>query len=270
MSGITIALAIPSAADWMPDRAASLVRLHEGLGIVGFRKDGSPATRDPWPVTHYREFRDREPNGEWSRKLWTWGLETGADFLLQIQDDVIVTPRFWDHLSAMLAAVPRQIIGLETVHDRSKQLHASGVRWCTTADGLVGVAYVLPRQVLDTFLRWSASGLVEGWQADEDMLIDCFALATGQRIWHPLPTIIDHDVSLVSNYGHENHTHRRPPVTLVGHPDGWQPHDWTPNGTPHLGLFYEHTPALCRRIVKGFGEAEYWRAKTDVWRGFVA
>lgn len=258
----SIAIAIPTTADWMPERAASLARLREGLS--------------PFPpyVGAVREFRDREPNREWSRKLWTWGLEVGADYLLQLQDDVIVAPRFWDHLSAMLAAVPDEIIGLEAAHPWGPRLAASGVRWYTTADMLIGVGYVIPHAVLDEFLRWRASELVDGWHADEDMLLCCFCMATGRRIWSPIPTVIDHDVELASNYGHENHTHRRPSVTWKDKPIpladiGPSILAWTPNGTPHLGRFYDHTPALCRRIVRGFGEDQFWRAKRDVWRGEV-
>lgn len=289
----SVALAIPHTP-WVPERVASLLRLQEGLGILGFSADQVPISRDPWPLFHYREFRERESNSEWSRKLWTWGLETGADYLLQLQDDVIVAPRFWDHLSAMLAAVPDQIIGLEAAHPWGPRLAASGVRWYTTADMLIGVGYVIPHAVLDEFLRWRASSLVEDWQTDEDMLIACFCMATGRRIWHPIPTIIDHNVELASNYGHENHSHRRPSVTwkdlamycpmvpvdgtaqekadltngYLSEPGNWSG-KWRRSGTPHLGRFYDHTPALCRRIVRGFGEEQFWRAKRDIWRGLV-
>lgn len=259
----TIALAIPTCADWVPERAASLERLRGELGVNPW---GAPITYDAAHVIAYGEFRDRAPNKVWSEQLWQWGYETGADYLLQLQDDVQASPRFWPQLRAMLEAVPDQVIGLEAAHPRGRQMAKAGVRWYTTADMLIGVGYVLPRAHLRQLLWWRAHQLIAGWSLDEDMLIALYCMTGGYRIWHPIPTIIDHDTSLASNYGHENHVCRRPSVTWKDVPAVT---DWTPRAVPHLGRFYAHTPAMAMRWVVGFGKDEYMAAVRDVWRGEV-
>jgi hypothetical protein len=268
---VTIALGIPHTP-WVPERAQSMARLRKLLGEPLHHTDA--AIREGAQPLHYREFIDRAANAVWSHQLWKWGYETGADHLLQLQDDAIVAPDFWPHLRAIIAAVPDKIIGLEAAHPRGRQIAKSGGRWYTTSDMLIGVGYVIPRELLGLSLRWREMALVDGWKLDEDMLIGIFCLTTGTRIWHPVPTIIDHDTDLASNYGHENHSHRRPSVTwsdpIVAGQNMSAPGFWEPSGVPHLGRFYSHTPALARRWVRGFDGYAYQRAIQDVWRGEVA
>ena len=76
-----LALAIPHAAH-KAERKASLERL---LGVI----------RNTVPGDEYRIFSEKEPHWKWSLRLWKWGLETGADFLVQLQDDVVVPENFW-------------------------------------------------------------------------------------------------------------------------------------------------------------------------------
>jgi hypothetical protein len=258
----TIALGIPHTP-WIPERVESMARLRASLDIP------------PGP-DHYLEFTDRAPNRAWSEQLWRWALGTGADYLLQLQDDVLVPAKFWQHLHAMIEAVPGQVIGLESAHPRGRMLARSGMRWYTTADFLVGVGYVLPRAALEAFLDWRETHLREGWEIHEDTLLGLFCLTTGRRIWHPIPTIIDHDVGIASTYGNDAHAHRRPSVTwsdstVLGHGAAAmdEPGYWAPRAVPHLGRFYSHTPAMARRWVLGFGEREYRRAMGDTWRGEV-
>lgn len=251
----SIALGIPHTP-WNAPRIETMDRLRTQLG-------NRPA--------YYREFTEKEPNHSWSTKLWAWGLATGADYLLQLQDDVQVTNEFWPHLRMMLEAVPDQIIGLESVHPVSQMLYERGGSWYTTADGLIGVGYVFPRDVLFEFMAWRQNKLRPGaiYAISEDTMIDVFCMATGRKVWHPVPTIIDHDVSLSSTYGNDHHSHRRPVVTTVRGAisrSNWMRtpittgHEYT---APHMGRFYQMTPRLCRRWVKDFHMADFERALQD-------
>jgi hypothetical protein len=248
---MTIALGIPHAP-WVDGRTASLKRLELALGtdLVDIETEQSGVIG--------RLFSDREPNWSWSHKLWAWGLDTGADHLLQLQDDVIVDANFWPNLKSMLAAVPGEIIGLESVHPASKMIYDNGGNWYTTADGLIGVGYVIPRYVLRELLEWRETKLRPGaYQAiSEDTLIDVFCLSTGRKVWHPVPTIIDHDIVLASTYGNDWHTHRRPEVTTVR---GAEARGYEVKDVPHLGRFYDGTPRMCRRWVKNFHMSDYER-----------
>ena len=43
----------------------------------------------------YREFTERAANSVWSEQLWNWQFETGADWGVEIQDDVQIPKFFW-------------------------------------------------------------------------------------------------------------------------------------------------------------------------------
>jgi hypothetical protein len=244
---VTISLAIPHTP-WIPARVRSFSRLMGQIGTL--------TSHD----VEYQIFREREPNWSWSGKMWQWGAESGATHFLSLQDDAIVAPNFWPVLRAMLAAVPDEIIGLESVHPASEQIKGS---WYKTSDGLIGVGYVMPRYVLVKFLEWRSCCLCKGAieSITEDTLIDVFAVATGRKIWHPVPTIIDHDTEIASSYGNDHHSHRRPLVTWKERAtDG----DWTPGDVPHAGHFYAGNVArLARRWVIGATDEDWERwAKT--------
>lgn len=233
----TFALAIPHCP-WRPDRVASIERLRASLVHR--------------PI-HYREFTDREPNWSWSAKLWQWGAGTGATHLVQLQDDVIVGRDFWPQLRAMVDAVPYDVIGLESVL-------AIGSPWYTTGDGLIGVGYVLPLAVTKDIILWRTLALRAGSieSLNEDQLIGLYCFVHGRKVWHPVPTIIDHDVEMGSTYGNDYHTHRRPALSAVrGDP---APASWTVNrNPPHIRNFYGATPALARHHVKGYSWDRYVR-----------
>lgn len=230
---VTFALAVPHTP-WKAERAASLTRLVDAL---------SPA---PSSMLARKVFADREPNWSWSEKLWTWGVESGATHLLQLQDDVLVGTDFWPHLTAMVEAVPEQIIGLESVL-------AIGSPWYSGTDSLIGVGYVLPCEVATQLLAWRRSQIrAEGWRRiNEDQLICLFCFATGRRVWHPVPTIIDHDTELASTYGNDAHTHRRPARSTVR--GDLAPPSWAVQAeVAHVDRFYQATPSLCRQHVRGY------------------
>lgn len=232
---ITFALAIPHTP-WNPERVASFTRLQNLL-----------VHRPP----HFREFTDREPNWSWSGKLWKWGLDTGATHLVQLQDDVLVCPRFWPLLRAMVEARRDDVIGLESVLD-------IGSPWYTTGDGIIGVGYVLPREAIREMLAWRESKLRPGsiQSLNEDQLLGLWCFVTGRKVWHPTPTIIDHDVDMASTYGNDGHTHRRPVRSTVR--GDAPPETWAVEGTaPHVKRFYAATPAVARHHVKGYSFERY-------------
>jgi hypothetical protein len=260
----TVALAIPHTP-WIPERVKSLARLESQLGSL---MGPGPIRPDwtPWGGPG-RLFAGREPNWSWSEKLWTWGIETECDYLLQLQDDAIVGPDFWADLRTMLHWVPDQIIGLESVHPASRLIHDQGGSWYTTSDGLIGVGYAFPRPALIEFDHWRKTRLRAGsrQQINEDTLVNLFCLSTGRRVWHPVPTIIDHDIALASTYGNDLHTHRAPIITTVrGAKSGTWYSDSRP--VPHMGRFYSGTPRACRRYVKDFHLTDLDAAMADVRR----
>lgn len=256
----TIVLAIPHTP-WRPERVESKRRLSEALSI-----DDS---KEPSPFYDVKVFDERAANHVWSVRMWEWGASYAeATHFLTLQDDVLPAPNFWRALHAMLQAVPDQVIGLEAAHPAGPELARDGHRWYTTSDYLVGVQYVMPTPLLREFLVWRSSALAAGAveNISEDTLVGLWCLATGRRIWHPIPAIADHDVELASTYGNDDHANRRPSVlqsdvpALVG---GWiaeDPSFWYPaDDVPHLGRMYPSSPGLLRTALRESTEADYLR-----------
>ena len=245
---VTLSLAI-SHTPWVPDREQSMARLRHGLGI---EREGSMEL--PPNLVAYREFTDRCPNWVWSGEMWRWAAETSATHCLFLQDDDIVAPNFWRALDALLGVVPDEVISLYNGHPATMTLAREGARWYTTADGLVGQAYLFPRELLATFLDWRRFELRPKSidQIDEDSLVDVWAVHQGRRIWHPVVTVYEHDLSLPSSFGNDHHEYRGPAVTWSDrHVLGFELADLERSAwwrepfsgadrpaPPHLGRFY--------------------------------
>lgn len=313
---IRFALAIPHTP-WKPERVESFHRLVNALGCAslavgpGFYVDERPGAR----LVVARAFTDRAPPHVWAEQLLHWGLavddpgesEEPVTHLVQLQDDVIPAPNFWAAAAALVEAYPNELIGLETAHQTAPALAADPedtVRIVTTSDGLIGVGWIMPIALVREFLAWRATQLQPGAveAITEDTLMGVWCLATGRRVFHPIPTIIDHDVSLESTYGNDAHANRRPLVrwdNAAAFGDAWDareleaPNFWrggrvrlphyAPDGVTslgmrtmynsdpdgpakavrHLGRFYDVTPALARTWVKGFDAKRFRAARAD-------
>jgi hypothetical protein len=246
---ITFSLGIPHCP-WKPERVLSLSRLVTQLGLRG-------------GVTS-RLFTDRAPNWQWSSDMWRWAAESGASHFVSLQDDAIVSPRFWIELTAMVEVYPNAVIGLESVHPQCTEALERGDRMITTSDGLIGVGYVVPVPKLRRFLEWRGNlikGAVES--ITEDTLLCVWCISTGERIYHPVPTIIDHDTDIPSTYDNDAHKHRRPLVTWRVCEPGTTADWWRKGDVQHVGSFYDHGPArLARRWIRGATDEDWerWRA----------
>ena len=228
-SDITIALGLPHTP-WIPERVKSFARLRDGL---------------QGPVEHVQVFAERESNRVWPGKLYRWAVSTGASHCLQLQDDVIVYEKFWPVLRAMIAAVPDQILGLEANHPLGPEMLRTGRRWYRTRAWLVGVGYCWPMSPdlpngLPAFLRWCEANPDAVQANNEDSLVNLWAQQHGHDIWHPVPTIIDHDIGVPSTYGNDDHAeysmYRRPTVTWrdVELRNGWVDPDYWRCALPPL------------------------------------
>ena len=218
---IRFALAIPTCADWRPERQASLDRLLDALMVGG-----------PQPVV-VKQFRDREPNWVWSRRMWDWAAEQDATHLVQLQDDVRPMPDFWAVLHAMVQGNPDQWIGLHVNHPVAQNLAHVGRRWFRTRAWFVGPQWVAPldgQNALANMLAWrDANAKLQDGDPEkmtqfelehEDVGIGTWLAKTGRDVYHPIPAIADVDLTIESSYeGVEGHIddHRRPRVTWHGY-----------------------------------------------------
>ena len=196
-----------SHCPWIGGRAKSMENLRHALGIEGESCVGADA---------YHEERERAPWWWWSESMWRWAAsQDHTTHAVLLQDDAIATPHAWPILSAMVAARPTDVISLHCLHPAAMTLAREGVRWASTCDGLVGLGYVFPRQALVDFLAWRPKNLRPGGAQElaEDSHINIWAISTGRRILHPLPTVLDHDTSVGST--NQAQTCGSPRVLLV-------------------------------------------------------
>ena len=221
----TICLAIPHTP-WVPERVESMNRLYNQLA--------GPGPVRAFMDVPYAEFREKAPISKWARDLWAWQVAQNTDWCMQLQDDTTVAPRFWPKLQAMLASLPQDagIIGLAATHPLAMEIARRGHRWYRTDAMLIGWAWVIRRPVLQHFL----SVVTDKPFKCEDEQLGQFADHYGYKVWHPCPTLVDHDTSIASTYQNDAHSTRRPQVTWrdYGGASMEDPTWWAPGGLPEI------------------------------------
>lgn len=276
---ISLALALPTLAREDRARRASLDRTLSDLGLLSHipfdvaRAEGVEIdVHDGRLLRRLRLFQERQANWALGQSMFRWLEEQTTDYVGVVQDDVRLHPDGWRAIEAMLEVKPRAILGLHASHPALRQLFLEGgISWATTDDGLVGTMWIMPRAgeapSIEDLVRFSSTELCCGAleSLHEDDLIGVYAMARGIPIHHPVVSPMDHDVSVASAYGNDNHAYRRPAVTL------WEaaereaekgPHarDWTTPETyrsevAHLGRFYknlfEHLPLVLADAALG-------------------
>lgn len=187
-------LAVPHTP-WIPAREESVRRV---MPILATANTGAL-------------FTERAANWQWSRDLWRWSADQRLDYCVQLQDDVIPHPRFWDIVRAM-CSTGREAYGLHAGHPAGPALAAQGGRWYRTRAWVVGVGYILRGDVMRDLADYRDAHEDEAKRYNEDDFIGRFLQARGIDVWHPMPSPIDHDTSVLSTYANDGHALRRPSV----------------------------------------------------------
>ncbi len=217
---------------WVPERVEPMKRLYADL----FAEDGDYVV--------YKCFNEKAPYWVWSEKMWDWSASKEVDWCIFLQDDAEVSPNFFKRLESIIADTACEVIGLQVAHPIATHYAAEGHMGFTTTDGIVGVGYAIKRRALDHFLVWRAGLAQEALEAiTEDSLVGIWCSITGHKVYHPLPTIVDHDTSVPTTYaelGNATHANRR---SLVRWDSGYIPSHMT---VQHVGCFYEATPHIAK------------------------
>jgi hypothetical protein len=188
MSVPYLSIGIPHCAA-RPERRATLARLLDSLGPI------------PDDMV-LKVFDEPGPHWVWSREMWSWGLATDAPWFLQIQDDQVVPPNVLRAVRAMIAGSPAgcDVIGAFAVHPLGREIARQGGRWYRTRAWLMGGMYLFTRSYLKDFVPWVKANEARARVTCEDSLSNFFTNETGRDVFHPCPSLCEHDLSIPSTW----------------------------------------------------------------------
>ncbi len=178
---------------------------------------------------------DRGPPHVWSRKQWlAVANSTDATHGLFLNDDLLLCDHFQETVTSVVGAQPNEVISLYCSDPKTQ--HIVG-RWYTSRDGLIGNAYIVPVDILRDFLRFRENALqpTAKFKLSEDQQLNLFCMATGRKIWHTRPSLVEHDVSIASCFGNEKNLAR---TSVVGPWLNMHELNWTVRKPPHFGRFF--------------------------------
>jgi hypothetical protein len=211
------------------------------------------------PENHIWEEVGPGPEHAFNGRRWHRALDMakklGHTHCAFLDDDVLTCPDFVANLRKVIAAQPERVIGLHHPHGSMcgaayqmtgiREVNVAGmVEWCgnhwvTTSDGVLGPANVIPTYILEKFLEWRASALLPGAleAIDSDVLLGLFCLEHNVKVYHPIPTITDHDLTIATNFaGNEKTRGRATQCNWKTYP---LPESWSQRSEPeHLGSWF--------------------------------
>lgn len=282
-----VALAVIHAAH-IPERKPLLERLERGLGLGRTEDDSyvpawmtelddaaysaepaSPSDVDAdvgLDILHSGYLENTQA------KYWVWHERTldffaeaqthGATHALTLQDDVLVSPRFWHELDALVRGRYDDVICLDCAHPAARDIFVAGQPGYTTSEGMIGIGHIEPMEIAMDFARWRIYSLRPGSleRTSEDILFGLYCMSEGIPIFCPVPSMIDHDLDVDStNEGYDMHLYRKPQVTWKEierheHAEALEASmldpEWWARDVPHLGRFYENAHTLLGVILK--------------------
>ena len=213
------------------DRVASMARLRAQLGT--------------WP-DEYREFSEVEPHPDWSKRMWTWGRDVCAGdptaIALFLQDDVIVPENLYAILQALYSVWPSGIVNLIGAHPVARELARQGGRAYRSRAFLLGLGYSVSADIIPEFVAFRERNEQAARMRSEDSFLALFAVETGRDVLHPMPSLVEHDLSVSSTWSADNHGNRKAIISFrdysnaeMQRADFWQHPGATRLITDHLG-----------------------------------
>ena len=186
-------------AEFLPERAATLDRLLSQL-----------ADQRVKPIVH--RSTTREHASTWATRMYAAAAAAGADGEIYLNDDTEVSPDLVAAVQQFLEQPTSRFIALHAVHPMALSLAEAGQRWLRTYH-LTGPAYVFRKGVCKEVLAYYAeTPKVWNQRVNEDNV--CIQLAYRHRepIWNCIPALAQHDTTVPSSLGYDNHPGRVSPV----------------------------------------------------------
>jgi len=209
-------------ARWAPGRIASLSRLLEQL-----------------PAGRTEVFTSRQPEHacQWARRIYQRAVELGETVCI-LNDDVRITSP--EDIEACAAAAPDECLSLCCTNPNvavSTSVGLLGYSWAR-AYHYSGPGVVLPPGAAESLLAFTATlpwSLVS--RTNEDNIANAWAWDRQRPFLYPLPSPVDHDATVASTLGYDDHPNRT--AVVFGQDDRRPPKD-----PPFVELQWAPTQAL--------------------------
>ena len=197
---------------WSSERKASLHRMLQLLG-----EDSSTFMSDR-PEHAYT----------WARRAWDWIAEQSEPVVL-LNDDVIMHPDFKAICSAMVEALPGELISLHSNMPGAVDAAKAGHHW-VRCYWYTGPAVIVPPDVARSVLNfWDALPWNYATRVNEDVVAILRAWEEQHPMWCAIPAPVLHDTTTSSTLGYDGHDNRTPTVP-------W--HEFTPKGADLTSVDY--------------------------------
>lgn len=209
--GVAVKFVIAHCA-WSSERKASLHRMLQLLG-----EDSSTFMSDR-PEHAYT----------WARRAWDWISEQSKPVVL-LNDDVIMHPDFKAICSAMVEALPGELISLHSNMPGAVDASKAGHHW-VRCYWYTGPAVIVPPDVARSVLNfWDALPWNYATRVNEDVVAILRAWDEQHPMWCAIPAPVLHDTTTSSTLGYDGHDNRTPTVP-------W--HEFTPKGADLTSVDY--------------------------------
>jgi hypothetical protein len=220
--------------------------------------DALKAKIDPRNWCGIHEETEKNPNWQWAGYAWEWAANQDTLGTVFLQEDIDVAPDFEKRIQRIVECKPDQIIGIHCAHPGARRAYLDGYRWCSTRDGLIGIAYYLPTKDARELVTWRIRDLRSRAyeRISEDCLVDVYAMCHGKDIYHPLPSPVRHKVDMRSTYNNDEHLLRMTQVTWEDEARLGEGSDYEHSGTAWLGEFYAVLPHHIPDLMEDKEEAK--------------
>lgn len=152
------------------------------------------------------------PDADRNGSLWCWRVAMlgvlcrQPSHIIWLPDDAIVCRDFGRLIRACIEARPYDVFDCFVNHSDAEALPT---QWYTTPDGgYVGMGGVMPRSLLEEHLAWRDRVELRDTYSN-DGGVNLWAMATGRRIYKTSRTLVQHDVTVPSIDGNDDHGFRQ-------------------------------------------------------------
>ena len=163
----------------------------------------------PFNVELIDDEQYKAPPGAYATAVRSWRLGAASDatHVLVIEDDTILCKDFCKVLVRAVETRPDHIIELFSAggvfSPMFAEAQAKNLHWVDQNCHCCGPALLMPRAMVAEYLVWQAENISPHCQHIDDFFVRLFAIATGRLISNCVPSLVQHDPSMLSIVGNQ-------------------------------------------------------------------